>query len=114
MNKDKYEAWQAAMNRYVELTGASLLAHGPLPSFAEMEAHHIRYVLETVDGNKTKAAAILGVDRRTLYRMMGRCGIPKRFGYAPGTPEPATVFKERQTYEQLTVNTEPSVHEIVI
>jgi two-component system response regulator HydG len=35
-------------------------------SLAEIEAEHIRKVLELVGGNKTQAAEILGIDRKTL------------------------------------------------
>ena len=35
-------------------------------SLAEVEADHIRNVLASVDGNKTRAAEILGIDRKTL------------------------------------------------
>jgi len=35
-------------------------------SLAEVETEHIRNVLASVDGNKTKAAEILGIDRKTL------------------------------------------------
>ncbi len=38
---------------------------------AEMEKRYIRHVLETVDGNKRRAAGILGIGRRTLYRKLG-------------------------------------------
>lgn len=38
---------------------------------AEVEARHIRRVLAAVDGNRTRAAAILGLDRKTLYRKLG-------------------------------------------
>ncbi|MFP4165153.1 MAG: sigma-54-dependent transcriptional regulator [Chitinispirillaceae bacterium] len=40
---------------------------GFLP-LAEIERRYIRRVMEYVDGNKRKAAAILGIGRRTLYR----------------------------------------------
>jgi DNA-binding NtrC family response regulator len=39
-----------------------------LPSMRDVETEYIRYVLGTVGGNKTRAAKILGLDRRTLYR----------------------------------------------
>jgi len=39
-----------------------------LRSLAEVRAEHIERVLTEVKGNKTAAARILGVDRRTLYR----------------------------------------------
>jgi DNA-binding protein Fis len=32
----------------------------------EVETEYIRNVLESVDGNKTRAAQILGIDRKTL------------------------------------------------
>jgi DNA-binding NtrC family response regulator len=35
-------------------------------TLAEVEAEHIRNVLASVDGNKTRAAEILGIDRKTL------------------------------------------------
>jgi two-component system, NtrC family, response regulator HydG len=35
-------------------------------SLAEVEAEHVRRVLAAVDGNKTRAAEILGIDRKTL------------------------------------------------
>ncbi len=44
-------------------------------SLIEMEKIHIIKVLEETGGNKKKAADILGIDRRTLYRMAARYGI---------------------------------------
>ncbi len=46
-----------------------------LLSLAELEHRYILHVLKAVDGNKTKAAKILDVDRKTLYRKMIRNGI---------------------------------------
>ena len=39
-------------------------------SLADVEAEHIRAVLSGVDGNKTQAAEILGIDRKTLREKM--------------------------------------------
>ncbi|MFW5950598.1 MAG: sigma-54-dependent transcriptional regulator [Gemmatimonadota bacterium] len=41
-----------------------------LPTLKEVEQRYIRYVLERVDGNKRRAAALLGIARRTLYRRL--------------------------------------------
>jgi transcriptional regulator with PAS, ATPase and Fis domain len=41
-------------------------------TLAEVEATHIRNVLASVGGNKTRAAEILGIDRKTLRKKMGR------------------------------------------
>jgi DNA-binding NtrC family response regulator len=41
-------------------------------SLEELERAHIQRVLQAVDGNRTAAARILGVDRSTLYRKMQR------------------------------------------
>jgi DNA-binding NtrC family response regulator len=38
----------------------------PTRSLAEMECEYIKRVLASVDGNKTRAAKILGIDRKTL------------------------------------------------
>ena len=42
----------------------------PLAPLSEIEDRYIRYVLEKVSGNKTEAAKILGLDRKTLYRKL--------------------------------------------
>ena len=42
----------------------------PLASLETIEDRYIRYVLERTDGNKTEAAKILGLDRKTLYRKL--------------------------------------------
>jgi DNA-binding NtrC family response regulator len=53
-------------------------AHGPcqpddsLCSLAELERRHVARVLEQVGGNKAAAARILGIERKTLYRMLDR------------------------------------------
>lgn len=39
-----------------------------LPTMAEVERAHLRRVLVAVRGNKARAAAVLDVDRRTVYR----------------------------------------------
>lgn len=44
-------------------------------TLAEVEAEHIRHVLARVGGNKTKAAEILGVDRKTLREKLKRQGL---------------------------------------
>jgi transcriptional regulator with PAS, ATPase and Fis domain len=46
-----------------------------LPTLDEVERRYVLQVLEAVGGNRTRAAEVLGVDRRTLYRMAERFGI---------------------------------------
>lgn len=46
-----------------------------LPTIDELERRYLLYILEVAGGNRTRAAEILGVDRRTLYRMVERYGI---------------------------------------
>jgi DNA-binding NtrC family response regulator len=46
-----------------------------LPSLEELERRYLLHVLDAAKGNRTRAAEILGVDRRTLYRMAERFGI---------------------------------------
>jgi DNA-binding NtrC family response regulator len=44
-------------------------------TLAEIEAEHVRNVLASVDGNKTRAAQILGIDRKTLREKLKRDSI---------------------------------------
>ncbi|QOC23969.1 sigma-54-dependent Fis family transcriptional regulator [Wenzhouxiangella sp. AB-CW3] len=48
----------------------ALLKGDMLPSLDELRSRYVHYVLERVDGNKRRAAALLGVGRRTLYRWL--------------------------------------------
>ncbi|MGA8893304.1 MAG: sigma-54 dependent transcriptional regulator [Anaeromyxobacteraceae bacterium] len=41
------------------------------PTLAELERRYATQVLEEAGGNKTRAAEILGIDRKTLYRILG-------------------------------------------
>ncbi|MBX3252255.1 MAG: sigma-54-dependent Fis family transcriptional regulator [Myxococcales bacterium] len=60
--------------RQARSTRLALDAHTPaeMPTLATLERRYTHKVLEAVEGNKTQAAKILGVDRRTLYRMLDR------------------------------------------
>ena len=46
-----------------------------LPTLDDLERRYLVHVLEAANGNRTRAAEILGIDRRTLYRMAERFGI---------------------------------------
>src|SRR5439155_12940216 len=46
-----------------------------LPTLDDLERRYLLHVFEAANGNRTRAAEILGVDRRTLYRMAERFGI---------------------------------------
>jgi DNA-binding NtrC family response regulator len=47
-----------------------------LPTLEEIERRYLLHVLEQVSHNRTRAAEVMGIDRRTLYRMAERFGIP--------------------------------------
>jgi DNA-binding NtrC family response regulator len=46
-----------------------------LPTLEENELKYVRWVLKRVNGNKTKAAEILGIDRVSLWRKLKRWGL---------------------------------------
>ena len=66
-----------------KMVAASIFGHAqptraPAPtttSLADVERQHIQRVLESLDGNVTKAAAALGIDRRTLQRKLKAYGM---------------------------------------
>ncbi len=43
-----------------------------MPTLEEVERRYVERVLKAVGGNKTQAARVLGLDRRTLYRRLDR------------------------------------------
>jgi len=49
-------------------------------TLAEVEAEYIRNVIASVDGNKTRAAEILGIDRKTLREKL------KKYSSNPDLP----------------------------
>jgi transcriptional regulator of acetoin/glycerol metabolism len=44
-------------------------------TLAQVQAEHIRNVLASVDGNRSRAAEILGIDRGTLGNKIKRYGL---------------------------------------
>jgi len=49
----------------------------PNPTLDTVERAYILWVLQSEGGNKTRAAAVLGIDPSTLYRKLGRYeGVP--------------------------------------
>jgi two-component system response regulator HydG len=58
-------------------------APAKLVALAEMERRYVQHVLDVVGGNKTLAAEILDIDRRTLYRRLEPAG-----GRGEGTAKP--------------------------
>jgi len=46
-----------------------------LTTLDDLERRYLLHVLDAANGNRTRAAEILGIDRRTLYRMAERFGI---------------------------------------
>jgi DNA-binding NtrC family response regulator len=49
--------------------------HSELLTLEEVERRHVLRVLEACNGNRTDAAKILGLDRKTLYRKLLRWGV---------------------------------------
>lgn len=56
-------------------------------TIAELVAQHVARAIAACDGNLSQAAKVLGVDRRTVYRMMKRHNI----GRAPSTSAPGSL-----------------------
>lgn len=56
----------------------TVVAHpfADIPTLDELERRYLVFALKHFAGNRTRTAAALGIDRRTLYRMSARLGVP--------------------------------------
>lgn len=72
--EDLPEKLQSAQVRAAARSSLSALFED-LPSLDELERRYLLYILDVASGNRTRAAEILRIDRRTLYRMIERYGI---------------------------------------
>ena len=66
---DRVRAYQA--DRFV----VSVEAATELITMEEVERRYVIRAMTLLDGNKTRAAEVLGIDRRTLYRKLDRWGL---------------------------------------
>jgi two-component system response regulator AtoC len=49
-----------------------VIPEGEMPTLDQLESSYLLRVLSAVGGNKSRAAQVMGVDRKTLYRMIDR------------------------------------------
>ncbi len=63
---------RASARRHATLSGTEI---PELLTLEEIERRHVLRVLEACDGNRTDAAKMLGLDRKTLYRKLLRWGV---------------------------------------
>ncbi|MEK6284735.1 MAG: sigma 54-interacting transcriptional regulator [Acidobacteriota bacterium] len=49
-----------------------VIPDGDMPTLGQLESSYLLRVLSAVGGNKSRAAQVMGVDRKTLYRMIER------------------------------------------
>ena len=68
---ETYKTPTAAPSKQTPIADAPLL---PVPTKKESEDALIKRALEAAGGNKSKAAEILGISRRTLYRKLAENG----------------------------------------
>ncbi len=61
---------------------------GALPTFEQLEKRYMKFVLDKTGGKKEKAAQILGINRRTLYRK------EREYGFVDADPEQEAELEE--------------------
>ena len=64
-----------ADNLWLDAVGAAGDGAEPVKSLAELEREAIVRALQAVDGNRRKAAELLGIGERTLYDKLKRMGL---------------------------------------
>ncbi|HKS40071.1 MAG TPA: helix-turn-helix domain-containing protein, partial [Blastocatellia bacterium] len=62
-------------SRNAERANKTQVLYEDLPTLDELERRYLIYVLQSVGGSRTRAAEVMAIDRRTLYRMAERYGI---------------------------------------
>jgi DNA-binding NtrC family response regulator len=62
-------------SRSLERTSKTQAMFKDLPTLDELERRYLLHVLQAAGGSRTRAAEVMGIDRRTLYRMAERHGI---------------------------------------
>jgi two-component system NtrC family response regulator len=60
--------------------GADPQVTANVPTLEELERVHIRYVLERVRWHQGRAAAVLGISSKTLYRKIRQYGFKRPHG----------------------------------
>ncbi len=61
--------------------------HNELMTLDELEMRYIARVLKMLNGNKSRAAQVMGLDRRTLYRKLERAGTSIDVPKSQATPQ---------------------------
>lgn len=84
--EDLPEKLQSAQVRAAARSPLSALFED-LPALDELERRYLLYILDVAGGNRTRAAEILGIDRRTLYRMIERWGMDTTVAISPIDPK---------------------------
>lgn len=74
-NRDEIEAVDFPQNMAEVCAGTEYVAlappqNGAVTALSQLEREHVLSVLQSVGGNKSKAARLLGISRRTLYRAL--------------------------------------------
>jgi transcriptional regulator of acetoin/glycerol metabolism len=67
--------WLEDLPEALRRRAATAPAGGPPLPLSEVEREHILRTLREVRGNKTAAARLLGLDRKTLYRKLESYGL---------------------------------------
>lgn len=69
----------------VESLVASATEVDDLPSLDDVQKSYVLAVIQRVEGNLSRAARVLGVDRRTVYRQLGRWKVRVERHVTPAT-----------------------------